>query len=34
VPALVPLRRGRMLASSFTFFRGSAAIMAADLGRA
>jgi uncharacterized protein (DUF2252 family) len=31
VPELVPLRRGRMLASAFTFFRGSAAIMAADL---
>ena len=31
VPWLVPLRRGRMSASPFTFFRGSAAIMAADL---
>jgi uncharacterized protein (DUF2252 family) len=31
VPWLVPLRRGRMSASAFTFFRGSAAIMAADL---
>ena len=28
---LVPLRHGRMLASPFTFFRGSAALMAADL---
>jgi uncharacterized protein (DUF2252 family) len=31
VPDLVPLRYGRMLASPFTFFRGAAAIMAADL---
>jgi uncharacterized protein (DUF2252 family) len=31
VPELVPLRYGRMLASSFTFYRGAAAIMAADL---
>ena len=31
VPELVPLRYGRMLASSFTFFRGAALIMAADL---
>ncbi len=31
VPWLVPLRRGRMSASPFTFYRGSAAIMAADL---
>ena len=29
--ALVPLRNARMLASPFAFFRGSAAIMAADL---
>src|SRR4051812_30605650 len=28
---LVPLRYGRMLVSPFTFFRGAAAIMAADL---
>jgi uncharacterized protein (DUF2252 family) len=28
---LVPLRRGRMAANPFTFFRGSARIMAADL---
>lgn len=31
VPELVPIRYGRMLASPFTFFRGAAAIMAADL---
>ena len=31
VPELVPIRHGRMLASPFTFFRGSAAVMAADL---
>ena len=31
VPELVPVRYGRMLASPFTFFRGAAAIMAADL---
>ncbi|MCP4436749.1 MAG: DUF2252 domain-containing protein [Actinomycetia bacterium] len=28
---LVPVRRGRMSVSSFTFYRGSAAVMAADL---
>jgi uncharacterized protein (DUF2252 family) len=28
---LVPVRNGRMLVSPFTFFRGSAAVMAADL---
>jgi uncharacterized protein (DUF2252 family) len=32
VPDLVPVRYGRMLASAFTFYRGGAAIMAADLG--
>ena len=32
VPELVPLRHRRMLASAFTFYRGGAAIMAADLG--
>jgi len=32
VSELVPLRYGRMLVSPFTFYRGSAAIMAADLG--
>ncbi len=31
VPQLVPVRYGRMLASAFTFYRGAAAIMAADL---
>ncbi|WP_320668739.1 DUF2252 domain-containing protein [Patulibacter defluvii] len=34
VPALVPVRYGRMLESAFTFYRGAAAIMAADLGAA
>ena len=29
VPALVPIRHGRMLVSPFTFYRGAAAIMAA-----
>jgi uncharacterized protein (DUF2252 family) len=32
VPELVPVRYGRMLASAFTFYRGAAGIMAADLG--
>ncbi len=32
VPELVPIRYGRMLATPFTFYRGAAAIMAADLG--
>jgi uncharacterized protein (DUF2252 family) len=31
IPELVPIRHGRMLVSPFTFFRGAAAIMAADL---
>ncbi|MCV2394263.1 DUF2252 domain-containing protein [Actinotalea sp. M2MS4P-6] len=31
VPELVPIRYGRMMASPFAFFRGGAAIMAADL---
>src|ERR1700757_174476 len=31
LPELVPLRYGRMLQSPFTFYRGSAAVMAADL---
>ena len=31
MPELVPIRYGRMLVSPFTFFRGAAAIMAADL---
>ncbi|HTT94375.1 MAG TPA: DUF2252 domain-containing protein [Solirubrobacterales bacterium] len=34
VPELVPVRYGRMLVSPFTFYRGAAAIMAADLGAA
>ncbi|CCK32552.1 hypothetical protein BN159_8174 [Streptomyces davaonensis JCM 4913] len=32
LPELVPLRYGRMLESPFRFYRGAAAIMAADLG--
>lgn len=31
LPELVPIRYGRMLATPFTFFRGAAAVMAADL---
>lgn len=31
VPGLVPIRYGRMLASPFAFYRGGAAVMAADL---
>lgn len=31
VPELIPIRFGRMMQSPFTFFRGSAGIMAADL---
>jgi len=31
VPDLVPIRYGRMLASPFTFYRGGALVMAADL---
>ena len=34
VPELVPIRHGRMLASPFAFFRGAAALMAADLAEA
>ena len=34
VPELVPIRYGRMLASPFAFFRGGAAVMAADLATA
>ena len=30
-PDLVPIRHGRMMVSPFTFYRGAAAIMAADL---
>lgn len=33
VAELVPIRYGRMLASPFTFFRGGAAVMAADLAQ-
>jgi len=32
-PDLVPLRYGRMLQSPFTFYRGSAGVMAADLAQ-
>ncbi len=32
VPQLLPIRYGRMLATPFTFYRGAAAVMAADLG--
>ena len=32
IPSLVPIRYGRMSASPFTFYRGTAAIMAADRG--
>src|SRR6476469_10609483 len=34
VPELAPIRYGRMLLSPFTFFRGAAAVMAADLAPA
>jgi uncharacterized protein (DUF2252 family) len=34
LPELVPLRYGRMVVSPFTFYRGSAGIMAADLADA
>ena len=34
VPELVPIRHGRMLGSAFTFYRGAAALMAADLADA
>jgi uncharacterized protein (DUF2252 family) len=33
VPELVPIRHGRMLVSPFTYYRGAAAVMAADLAR-
>ena len=33
LPMLVPLRYGRMLQSPFTFYRGSAGVMAQDLSR-
>ncbi len=32
VPELIAIRHGRMLVSAFTFYRGAAGIMAADLG--
>jgi uncharacterized protein (DUF2252 family) len=32
VPGLVPIRWGRMSANAFAFYRGSAAVMATDLG--
>ena len=31
-PDLVPVRHGRMMVSPFTFYRGAAKVMAADLG--
>src|SRR3954464_7131067 len=34
VPELVPIRHGRMLVSPFTFYRGGAGLMAADLAGA
>jgi len=33
VPELIPIRYGRMMQTPFAFFRGAAAIMAADLAR-
>src|SRR4051794_7749150 len=33
VPELVPIRYGRMAASPFAFYRGAAAVMAADLAK-
>jgi uncharacterized protein (DUF2252 family) len=33
VPALVPVRHGRMGVNAFTYYRGAAAVMAADLAR-
>ena len=33
IPELVPIRYGRMLQSPFAFYRGAAAVMAADLAR-
>jgi uncharacterized protein (DUF2252 family) len=33
VPQLAPIRYGRMLQTPFTFYRGSAAVMAADLAK-
>ena len=34
MPELVPIRHGRMLVSPFTFYRGAAGLMAADLADA
>jgi uncharacterized protein (DUF2252 family) len=33
LPELLPIRRGRMLASPFAFYRGAALVMASDLSR-
>jgi uncharacterized protein (DUF2252 family) len=33
LPALVPIRHGRMRVTPFTFYRGAAAVMASDLAR-
>ena len=33
LPELVPVRNGRMMASPFSYYRGSPAVMAADLSR-
>jgi Uncharacterized protein conserved in bacteria (DUF2252) len=33
LPQLIPIRHGRMAQSPFAFYRGSAALMAADLSR-
>src|SRR4051794_35694211 len=33
VPELVPIRHGRMIVSPFTFYRGTAAVMASDLSQ-
>src|SRR5260221_13968914 len=33
IAALIPIRHGRMLQSPFAFYRGSAALMAADLAQ-
>jgi uncharacterized protein (DUF2252 family) len=33
VPELIPIRHGRMVQSPFAFYRGAAAVMAADLSR-
>src|SRR5262245_34627583 len=33
MPQLIPIRHGRMVQSPFAFYRGSAALMAADLAR-